>query len=141
MLRDNTSQCLDPYSNKPNVRDSRGNLNWIIHNIKNDLRDYPGSPVAKTPSFQGRRLGFNSWSGNEIPQAATKTRHSQISKQIFFFKENDLKFGGSPGGPVVKTLCCHYRGHSSVVKNPPSNAGVTGLIPGRGLRPHRQQGS
>ena len=37
MLKDNTAQCLDPYSNKPNVRDSRENLNWIIHNIKNDL--------------------------------------------------------------------------------------------------------
>ena len=64
MLKDNTAQCLDPYANKPNVRDSRENLNWIIHNIKNDLRDYPGSPVAKTPNFQGRRPGFSAWSGN-----------------------------------------------------------------------------
>ena len=42
-------------------------------------------------------------------------------------KKNDI--WDFPGGPVVKTLCCHYRGHSSVVKNPPSNAGDKGSIP------------
>ena len=39
---------------------------------------------------------------------------------------------------MVKTLCCHYRGHSSVVKNLPSDAGDTRLIPGQELRPHMQ---
>lgn len=30
--------CLDPYSNKPTIRDNWGNLNWIIHNIRNYLK-------------------------------------------------------------------------------------------------------
>ena len=32
----------------------------------------PCGPVAKAPSSQCRGLGFNAWSGNSIPHAATK---------------------------------------------------------------------
>ena len=28
------------------------------------MRDFPGSPVVKTLSFQCRECGFNPWSGN-----------------------------------------------------------------------------
>ena len=36
-------------------------------------RDLPGGPVAKTPCSQCRGPGFNPWSGNWIPHAATKS--------------------------------------------------------------------
>ena len=31
---------------------------------KKKKKDYPGGPVAKTPHFQCRRLGFSLWPGN-----------------------------------------------------------------------------
>ena len=34
--------------------------------------DFPGGPVAKTPRSQCRGPGFDAWSGNWIPHAATK---------------------------------------------------------------------
>ena len=42
------------------------------------LRGLSLGPVAKTLHYQCRRLGFNSWSEDYIPQAATKSWHSQI---------------------------------------------------------------
>ena len=41
---------------------------------KGHPRDFPGGPVAKTP--QSRGPGFNHWSGNYIPHAATKNLHA-----------------------------------------------------------------
>ena len=53
-------------------------------------KDFPDSPVAKTLRSQCRGPGFNPWSGNLIPYAATKSshaatkiQHSQINKYIF----------------------------------------------------------
>ena len=43
-------------------------------------RDFPGGPVAKTPCSQCRGPRFDPWSGNKIPHAAAKSRHSQINK-------------------------------------------------------------
>ena len=37
--------------------------------------DFPGGPVANTPCSQCGELGFNPWSGNEIPHAAAKSSH------------------------------------------------------------------
>ena len=50
---------------------------------KNQLWDFPGGPLAKTPHSQCRGPGFNPQSGNQIPHATTKTQHSQIN--FFFF--------------------------------------------------------
>ena len=50
------------------------------------LGDFPGGPVAKIPRSQCKVLGFNPWSGNQIPHAVTKTRHSRITKNIYFLK-------------------------------------------------------
>ena len=33
---------------------------------------FPGGPVAKTPCSPCRGTGFDPWSGNKIPHAATK---------------------------------------------------------------------
>ena len=46
--------------------------------FKRDSGDFPGGPVAKTPSLQCRRLRFNPWSGNQIPYAATKSLHATV---------------------------------------------------------------
>ena len=35
--------------------------------LKITLRDFPGAPVVKTPSFHYRGHGFNPWSGNYDP--------------------------------------------------------------------------
>ena len=37
---------------------------------------FPGGPVPKTPCFQCRGPGFDPWSGNWIPHAATKGPHA-----------------------------------------------------------------
>ena len=37
---------------------------------------FPGGPVAKTLSFQCRRLRFDFWSGNYIPHGVTKSSHA-----------------------------------------------------------------
>ena len=34
------------------------------HNYDGHIQDFPGGPVAKTPSSQRRGLGFDPWSGN-----------------------------------------------------------------------------
>ena len=52
---------------------SEGAPTGIIEYVKR--RDFPGGPVVKTPGSQCRRPGFNPWSGNWIPYAATKRMH------------------------------------------------------------------
>ena len=42
---------------------------------KNQLWDFPGGPLAKTPHSQCRGPGFDLWSGNYIPHDATKRSH------------------------------------------------------------------
>ena len=46
---------------------------------KKNYRDFPGGPEAKTLSLQCRGSRFNPWSGSQVPQATTKTAHSQIN--------------------------------------------------------------
>ena len=43
--------------------------------------DFPGGPVAKTPSSQCRGPGFDTWSGNWIPHATTKIEHATTETQ------------------------------------------------------------
>ena len=43
--------------------------------------DFSGGPVAKTLCCQWRGHGFDPWSGNYIPHAATKTQCSQKKKK------------------------------------------------------------
>ena len=42
--------------------------------------DFPGGSWLKLHAPNAEGLGFNPWSGNEIPCAAAKTCHSQINK-------------------------------------------------------------
>ena len=37
------------------------------------MKDFPGGPVVKTPHSQRTGPGFDPWSGNQIPNAATKS--------------------------------------------------------------------
>ena len=46
-----------------------------------ELRDFPGSPVVKTPSSQCRWPGFDPWPWNLILHAQTKTWCSQKKKK------------------------------------------------------------
>ena len=46
------------------------------HRYREQTRDFPGGPVAKTPCSQWRGPRFNPWSGNWIPRAATKSPHA-----------------------------------------------------------------
>ena len=55
-------------------------------------RDFPGGPVAKTPSSQCRELEFDPWSGNQMPHATAKRSpvlqlRPHIVKYINIFKE------------------------------------------------------
>ena len=36
----------------------------LLYDIEHTFRDFPASPVAKTPSSQNRGPGFNPWSRN-----------------------------------------------------------------------------
>ena len=56
--------------------------------------------MAKTLSSQGRYPGFNSWSGNQIPHATTKTQSSRINfknikKELWAETSSLLKGGNS----------------------------------------------
>ena len=55
-------------------------------NLKEKSQDFPGGPVVKTPHSQCRGPRFNSWSGNYVLNASTKTQHSQIKKKCFYIK-------------------------------------------------------
>ena len=44
----------------------------LYHIISHTLWDFLGGSVAKTLRSQCRELGFNPWSGNWIPYAASK---------------------------------------------------------------------
>ena len=62
----------------------RSSLGKFRHSLntssrKNELRDFPGGSVTKTPHSQCREPGFDSWSGNSIPHARTKTMWNQIN--------------------------------------------------------------
>ena len=48
----------------------------ISEKTENRWEDFPGGPVAKTPSSQCWGSGFDPWSENKIPHAMTKTGHS-----------------------------------------------------------------
>ena len=65
------------------------------------LGGFPGGSVAKTLSSQCWGLGFDPWSGNQIPHATTKSlhattkiQHSQININKYFFKETEKKKKG-----------------------------------------------
>ena len=45
-------------------------MDWL-RSLRNYLRDFPGSPVVKTPRSQSRRHKFNSWLGNQDLVSAT----------------------------------------------------------------------
>ena len=47
--------------------------------LNHRARDFPGGPVVKAPGSRSRMLGFDTSSGNEIPDAATKTQRIQIN--------------------------------------------------------------
>lgn len=59
------------------------------------LWDFPDGPVAETPHFQFRESGFNPWSANQIPPAATW--HSQIDKLNRLKSNNPLRQRGGKG--------------------------------------------
>ena len=48
--------------------------------------DFPSGPVVKTPCFQCRGCGFNTWLGNKDP-----TCHGVWTKKDFLKKEKKMK--------------------------------------------------
>ena len=52
--------------------------------------DFPGGPVAKILCSQCKGPGFDPWSGNWIPHAATKSLHAAVKtwhSQVTKFRE------------------------------------------------------
>ena len=47
--------------------------------LKDELRDFPGGPMANTPRFQCKRPVLDFWSGNQNPYAATKSSHKNLN--------------------------------------------------------------
>ena len=70
------------------------------------------SLVAKTPHSQSNWSEGDSWSGNLIPHAKTKSSHATAktwSSQInIFLKKHKKNF---PDGAMVKIPCFPCRGH------------------------------
>ena len=56
--------------------ESHKNESGIKLYFKSESGNSPGGPVVKTPCSQGRGPGFDSWLGNRLPYATTKTQHS-----------------------------------------------------------------
>ena len=83
---------------------------WIITNFKNICQEFSGSPVVRTLRFHCQRPGFDPWSGNW-----DSTSHS------VHFPANQKK-----------KICWDFH-DGPLVKNPPSNAGDRGSIPGQDL--------
>ena len=50
---------------------------WCHGHSRKEKGDFPADPVVKTPCSQCWRSSFNPWSGNQIPQTATKSQCSQ----------------------------------------------------------------
>ena len=48
--------------------------------------DFPGGPGAKSPSSQGRGLGFDPWSGNQIVHVSTKSSHA-MTKRFYIIQQ------------------------------------------------------
>ena len=80
-----------------------GDLSLQASTIRNtDSGNFPGGPVAKTLSYQCRWPGFDPWSGNSIPHAATKSQCSQVNKYIYFFKKK-RNTDSVPGTAITMT--------------------------------------
>ena len=60
-----------------------------VNLIKNEKKDFPGGPVARTLRPQYRGSGFNPWSGNLILHVSTMTQHRQ-TKHLFFYMKRIL---------------------------------------------------
>ena len=56
---------------KVNIHLTVSRLHWS-HPLETLIRDLPGGPVVKTPYSQCKSSGFDPWSGNYMPHAATK---------------------------------------------------------------------
>ena len=52
----------------------------LTKNKREYSRDFLGGPGAKTLCSQCRGLGFDPWSGNQIPHATTKIKGSMCNK-------------------------------------------------------------
>ena len=52
-----------------------------IKELKTQLRDFSGGSVVGTPSFQCKRCGFNSWSGNWDPTCPAAQSEKKKKKQ------------------------------------------------------------
>ena len=59
---------------------------WDADLQKDNTGDFPGGPVAGTLSSQVGGPGFDPWSRNSVPHAATKSQYSQINRKYIFLK-------------------------------------------------------
>ena len=69
-------------------------INLIINDIclvKTYWWDFSGGPVAKTLHSQCQGPVFDPWSGNQIPQAATRISHT-VSKNPKFYSKDPVCF-------------------------------------------------
>ena len=53
--------------------------------------DFPGGPAVKIPCSQCRGPGFDPWSGNYIPHAATKIPHATMKTPSVATKTSTAK--------------------------------------------------
>ena len=53
-----------------------------IKDLKTQLRNFSGGSVVGTPSFQCRRCGFNSWSGNWDPTCAAAQSEKKKKTEV-----------------------------------------------------------
>ena len=68
--------------------------------------DFPNGSVKKTPGSRCRRPRFDTWSGNYILPASTKTQHSQLNK---YFKKKKSATLWSSYTPIRKKNLKDYK--------------------------------
>ena len=66
---------------------------WLTHTLhvkEYKVRDFPSGPEAKTLHSQCMGPGFDPWSGNLIPYAATKSSHAATKTQCSQIKKKKI---------------------------------------------------
>ena len=74
------SLCLQPSTRHRGRIENKDTVSILEEVIVRKRRDFPGSPVAKTPSFQYRGCGFDPWLRNQDPTCHVVQSKNKIKK-------------------------------------------------------------
>ena len=74
------SLCLQPSTRHQGRIENKDTVSILEEVIVRKRKDFPGSPVVKTPSFQYRGRGFDPWLRNQDPTCHVVQSKNKIKK-------------------------------------------------------------